>query len=436
MALKRFIKRSRVSESDREVREPARTAAAAQSPVQAARVAAMRAAHRRARELTEKGARFAQAGEHEPAIAAYREAIEVLRTGFPDRAAADGVIATLQLRTASSLRALSQTSEALATAEEGRRLLLPRFGGFTGPYRGTDALLLLEIARCMVDLGVDAGGEEAIVEAVSAAVQASRDLGEREGAAALIINSLILAADGLNKLGRNPDALKARLEAVELLRRGIEGDPAQYAPVLARQIAAAAVQHAKLEQFGRAIAAGEQCRDMVHDPTVILDLDSLKSITNNLKWLAIRLTRAGRAQDAVVFRELRVELCRRAAAKDPEQTRELATALNAHAWHLTLVGLGGQGLAYAVESIELRRAAGPAETVKEKSGLATTLHTLATILVGRDRNEEARGAIGEALEIVRTLPPEDAEKIRSSIESYEELAARLDASEGAGSGAE
>jgi tetratricopeptide (TPR) repeat protein len=218
---------------------------------------------------------------------------------------------------------------------------------------------------------------------------------------AMSLNNL---ANRLSDLGRREEALAAAEEAMRLYRALAAARPDAFRPDLARSLNNLASHLSGLGRREEALAAAEEALRLRRGLAATRPDAFTADLAMSLNTLANRLSKLGRREEALAAAEEAMRLYRALAAARPDAfTPDLAASLNNLANRLSDLGRRGQALAAAEEAVRLYRALAATRPDAFTPNLAMSLNNLANRLSALGRREEALGAAEEAVRLRRAL---------------------------------
>ncbi|MFC9325043.1 tetratricopeptide repeat protein [Kitasatospora sp. NPDC057015] len=348
---------------------------------------------------------LSEAGLPEKALAAVEEAVRLRRrlaeeypaVHEPDLAAALQNLGNHLSTAGDSARALSVTEEAV----EIRRRHAEQNPDVHRP----------DHAAALFCLGVHlraAGRREDGVRAVEQALEIYRGL--RPGAARphQLALTLVHLVGALPSVGRNDETLALAREAEAVYRQ--LGDNPALDPARAGLLVGLADRAAEAGDREGALEAGEQALEVYRRLSADRPDAFEGMLAVALSAQGVRLSEAGRHEEALVATEEAVALCRRRAAQDSAAAvrPELALALGGLVGLLEAAGRTEDVLPVAEEAVETSRRVAEADPVGSEHLLALALNNLARCLVPHsERWPEGRAAVDEAVEVFRRVATRD-----------------------------
>ena len=326
---------------------------------------------------------------------------------------------------ASCLRQTGSTREALAAAEESVEIL--------SEVGGPDSFLFrsLEMVAQSLEVLSERAADKAAAAVRAAEVAARMDRSDPKFLARRF-RVLNLGANVLNSTGQTREALRLRMEAIEVRGLIAEADPARRHRV-AVDHSSLAVLHAKLGELVEACAAADACGISMSDPEYTGPTADQRVLAENLLAVGHRLLANGLRREALRPYALAIDALRgiRSDTSRPVEP-PLAHCLNDHAWNLCMLGEQHEALPFAEEAVDLQRPISESD-VEHRWTLAAHLDTLATALAMADRHAEAVAPAREALDIRRGMAGAADEKRKAMLVSSEVLLARIEGREKSGS---
>jgi tetratricopeptide (TPR) repeat protein len=362
------------------------------------------------------------AREFAAAIPLFREAIDqVRRSPGCDGRAHQGMLGLDLCLLASCLRQTGSTREALAAAEESVEILSAISGPDSFLFRSLETVV--QSLEALSERSVD----EATAAVRAAEVAARMDRSDPESLAHRF-RILNLGANALNRTGQTREALRLRMEAIEVRGLIAEADPPRRHRV-AVDYSSAAVLHAKLGEFVEACAAADACGSSMSDPEYTGPAADRRVLAENILALGHRLVASGLRREALRPYVLAIDAFRglRSDTSRPVEPA-LAHCLNDHAWNLCMLGEQRKALPFAEEAVDLQRPIAESD-VEGRWTLAAYLDTLATALAMADRRTDALAPAREALDIRRGMAGAADEKRKAMLGSSEKRRAMLVSSE-------
>ena len=347
--------------------------------------------------------RLSDLGQHEAALAAVEEAVQLRRAlakAHPD-AFTPGLASSLD-NLANRLGSLGQREKALKAAEEAiqlRRALVKMHPDTLTPVLAGS---LANLANCLTSLG----RREDAFKAADESVQLYRALAEARPDAFTpnLADSLSNLANRLGDLGRHEDAFRTAEAAVQLHRALAEARPDAFIPNLAKSLSNLANRLGSLGQRENAFKAAEEAVQLYRTLAKTRPNAFTPDLARSLSNLAALLSKLGRRKEAREAAEAAVQLYRTLAKARPDAfTPNLAGSLTNFSVLLGELGRREEVREAAEEAVQLYRTLAKAHPAAFTPDLAGSLGNLANCLGKLGRREAAVQTAEEAVQLYRTL---------------------------------
>ncbi len=265
------------------------------------------------------------------------------------------------------------------------------------------------LATWLAGLGVSLGAVGEVRQGLTAdreAVGLLRRLAEEDPArhTADLAGSLLNLGVSLRDVGEAREALCTTREAAELYRRLAADDPARHTADLASSLSNLGME---LREAGEAREAVPVNREAVALRRQLAADDPARhtaELANSLSNLGVSLREMGEAREALSTTSEAVELHRRLAADDPARyTAELAASLTNLGANLGEVGEVGDAVLATREAVALRRGLAAVEPARYTADLTNSLANLGASLREAGEVREALTATSEAVALRRGL---------------------------------
>jgi tetratricopeptide (TPR) repeat protein len=352
--------------------------------------------------LRQLGAMLREAGQHEPAIVAIREAVAVHRALLVHNREALPELAASLRDLGILLRERGEHPQALLAVDEA-----------TGYYRelATHAAerFRLELARSLHNLGL----LRCELRQYDAALAATREAVELHRAVATdhpdeakpdLAGSLNNLGNRLRELGKHERALVATCEAVDLFRDLAARHPLRFQRDLAIGLYNLGIVLRELGEHGAALVATRELVEVnralaAHDPPGFQS-----ELADSLTDLGNRYQELDRYEDALAAAQEVADLHRKLAMRDPARFEPcLAKSLVELSDRYRALGRGIASLAAAREAVELYRALAARDPETFRPCLADTLNNLGVDLTELGHRVQALDVTREAVELYRRL---------------------------------
>ena len=252
-----------------------------------------------------------------------------------------------------------------------------------------------EQAATEIDLGLMLGGTTlaaALNRAVTAIVPKPSNL-------IAALNALPSRED----LILGPLALTLTAQVVEVFRQLAAGDPAAYAPDLAKSLNNLSIRLAEAGRRDEGLTAIQDAVDISRQLVVDDPAAYGPYLAGSLNNLSLRLAEAGRRDEGLTAVQDAVDIYRQLAVDDPVAYEpDLAGSLNNLSSRLAETGRRDEGLTAVQDAVDIYRQLAAVNPAPYESALAMSLNNLSNRLAEAGRAEEALIAIQDAVDIRRS----------------------------------